>query len=89
MRGLATRWEGRHASRTFAITRNEVTKGFTVTCDGQVVARRSWSWIGRGELVGAIEAGGRSIEVRVRLQVLRPTCTLWVDGVEVPVQRVP
>jgi hypothetical protein len=86
---LGTRWKGHEV----AVSRNEWTKGFSIEWDGTEIARRSWSWIGLGELRGQVRVNGNPAEVQVVLgwggaSKLAGSCTVTVDGENVPVERV-
>ena len=89
---LGTRWEGTYEGHSIVVSRNELTKGFQIDWDGQEIAKRSWSWIGLGELAGTAELNGKPVEVHVALEwgglkQLDGTCTVTVDGTKVPVER--
>lgn len=86
---LATRWEATHEGRSFTIDRNELTKGFAISSEGAVIAQKRWSTIGTGELEGTVVLGGRSVTVKVKLELsFKNKCLLWVDAVEVPCRQV-
>jgi len=90
---LSTRWEGEHEGHTVRVLRSELTKGFAVEWDGAEIARRSWSWIGLGELRGTADVDGRAAEVHVTIEWgglsdLNGKCEVHVDGKKVPVERV-
>jgi hypothetical protein len=90
---LSTRWEAKYDGHNITVTRNEVGRGFAVEWDGVEIARRSWSWIGLGELHGTAEVDGKHHDVKVALEwagfsELDGKCTLWVDGAEIPVKHV-
>jgi hypothetical protein len=90
---LGTRWQARYEGHTIVVSRNEWTKGFKIEWDGEEIARRTWSLIGLGELNGTAEVEGKPVEVHVALEwgglkQLDGTCTITVDGQEVPVQPV-
>ena len=65
---LGTRWEGRHAGHLVSVTRNELTKGFSVEWNGNELARRTWSWIGLGELQATAPLDGKDIVLHVTLR---------------------
>ena len=90
---LGTRWEGNHEGHSIVVSRNELTKGFSIEWDGDEIAKRAWSWIGLGELAGTVDLNGRSVEVKVAiewggLKQLDGTCSVTVDGENVPVEHV-
>lgn len=85
---LATRWEADFEGRRIVVSRNEVTKGFALECDGHIVAEKSWSLIGIGTLEGTIEHEGRAlpIEAKLELSFVEPKCALSVGGAAVPIR---
>jgi hypothetical protein len=90
---LGTRWEAEHAGHSIVVSRNELTKGFSLEWDGTEIARRTWSLIGLGELHGSAESNGQPVEIHVAirwggLSELDGKCTVTVDGQEVPVRHV-
>jgi hypothetical protein len=90
---LATRWEANNDGHTIVVSRNEWTKGFTIEWDGDEIARRTWSWIGLGELQATVELDGRSVEVHVALEwagtkQLDGSCTITVDGQQGAVEQL-
>jgi hypothetical protein len=90
---LGTRWEGKYEDHELVVSRNEWTKGFKLEWDGEEIGRRTWSWIGLGELHATAELDGRPVDVRVALEwaglsELDGKCTISVDGREVPMARV-
>jgi hypothetical protein len=90
---LGTRWEGKYDGHDVAVSRNELTKGFQLDWDGSEIARRTWSWIGLGELPATVELEGRPVDVRVALEWgglsdLNGKCTVTVDGNYVSMTRV-
>lgn len=90
---LGTRWEAEHEGHALVVSRNELTKGFSLEWDGVEIARRSWSWIGLGELHATAELDGKPVEVRVAiswggLSQLEGKCAISVDGKELAVKYV-
>lgn len=90
---LATRWEGTHEGHAIVVSRNEIGRGFKIEWDGEVIASRSWSWIGLGELEGTAEAAGKPVDVKVALEwagfkELDGRCTVTVNGDEIPMTHV-
>ncbi|MBK7585647.1 MAG: hypothetical protein IPI67_36360 [Myxococcales bacterium] len=97
---LGTRWEAEHEGHELVVSRNELTKGFKLEWDGTEIARRSWSWIGLGELHATADAtrgsyreAHRQVEVQVAItwggvNALDGECTITVDGHEIPVRHV-
>ncbi len=86
---LATRWEADWEGVHFTVHRNEVTKGFSLECNGHTLAEKRWSLIGVGELQGTFEHNGQSVSViaELPLRFRKPTCTIHVDGKEVEVRQ--
>ncbi|MCB9592803.1 MAG: hypothetical protein H6719_08725 [Sandaracinaceae bacterium] len=90
---LKTRWETEHDGHALAVARDELTKGFVIEWDGVVIARRSWSWIGLGELHGTADVDGSPREIHVALEwgglsALDGECTVTVDGEAVPMKKI-
>jgi hypothetical protein len=99
---LGTRWEAEYEGHAIVVSRNELTRGFSLEWDGAEIAKRVWSLVGLGELHGSAEVGGkpgyrdgqaRSVDVKVSIQwgglkELDGHCTITVDGHEVPVKHV-
>ena len=98
---LKTRWEAEWRGHRLAITRNELTRGFSIWFDDAEIARRSWSWVGLGELKGdatvpaeGYREGQRHVEVVVVISWPESNAemdghvTLTVDGQPVDVRHV-
>src|SRR5438105_3386284 len=95
---LQTRWEATFEGHNITVTRNEIGRGFALEWDGRELARRTWSWVGLGELHGtAEEEGGKQHEVHVRLSVgsgpgegllTDGACTITVDGKPVAAKHI-
>jgi hypothetical protein len=94
---LNTRWEATYQGHSIVIARNELTKGFRIDWDGQELARRSWSFVGLGELHGTAEIDGKHIDVHVKLDWgdgplkgigTDGKCILTVGGHDVPVTHI-
>jgi hypothetical protein len=90
---LETRWEAEHDGHNVVVTRNELGRGFKLEWDGVEIARRAWSFFGLGELHGTATSGDKHYDVRVALEwagfsELNGSCTITVDGVEIPSTRV-
>jgi hypothetical protein len=87
---LATRWEADFEGHRIVVSRNELTKGFALECDGHTVAEKSWSLVGVGTLEGTIEHEGRSLTVEAKLELsfVEPKCTLSIGGAAVPMRQV-
>src|SRR5689334_19599005 len=66
---LTTRWEATYEGHNITVSRNEVLRGFTLEWDGRELARRTWSWIGLGELHGSADVDGKHHEVHVKLSI--------------------
>ena len=47
------------------ISRSELTRGFQIEWDGEVIASRAWSFVGLGRLNGTANIDDRSVEVTV------------------------
>ena len=86
---LETRWEATYEGHSLAVFRDELTKGFLIEWDGVVIARRTWSWVGLGELNATAEVDGEPVEVKASLKFGIPgKCVITVDGTEIPVKQV-
>lgn len=87
---LETRWEAQHEGHNITVFRNELTKGFTVEWDGREIARRSWSWIGLGEVAGTAQVDEEPIEVHVLIDWggLDGQCTVTVGGRPIVADRI-
>ena len=90
---LSTRWEGEFEGHRIAVARNEIGRGFRIEWDDEVIASRTWSFLGLGELRGTAEHDGAPIEVGVVLSwesfsELDGACTLTVGGAQVPVTKI-
>jgi hypothetical protein len=89
---LETTWKASYRGRELTVSRNEWTKGFQLSCDGEEVARRRWSWIGMGTLDGTIEIDGADVEVHVAIEWDglggHGTCTITLEGTSIAAERV-
>lgn len=94
---LTTRWEATFEGHNVTVSRNEVLRGFTLEWDGRELARRTWSWVGLGELHGSAEADGKHHEVHVKLSLgsgpgegvfTDGRCDITVDGQPLDVRHV-
>jgi len=90
---LATRWEADYKGHAIIVSRNEIGRGFQVEWDGEVIASRSWSFFGLGELQGTANAQDEPVEVNVALRwggfsELDGKCTVTVDGEDVAMTHV-
>jgi hypothetical protein len=88
---LTTRWQAEHEGHKLEISRNEMTRGFSLAWDGEQIAHRRWSLVGIGELhasanVAGSDGGLRPVDVKIVLNV-GGECTAIVDGREVPVRK--
>lgn len=88
---LVARWLAEYEGHGLEITRNELTRGFSLQWDGEQIAHRRWSLIGIGELHASAvvtDAAGvtRPVDVKVVLNV-GGECTAVVDGREIPVRK--
>lgn len=75
---LSTRWEATFEGHNLTVSRNEVGRGFSLAWDGKVIAERTWSFFGLGELHGTAELGDRHLDVRVALTF--PTLAQLKEG---------
>jgi len=90
---LGTRWEAEYEGHKLAVTRNELTRGFALEWDGEVIAKRRWSLVGLGELHSSADVKGKETEVHVRihwggLKELDGICEITVGGNAIPVTHV-
>ncbi len=98
---LKTRWEAEWRGHRIAVTRNELTRGFSIWFDDVEIAKRSWSWVGLGELRGDADVpaegyrdGKRAVEVVVVITwpenqgELDGHVALTVDGNSVEMRHV-
>jgi hypothetical protein len=90
---LGTRWEAKYEGHNITVSRNELTRGFSLEWDGQESARRVWSLIGLGELHGSAEHAGKPVDVRVALEWgegigTDGECKISVDGKPIDVKHV-
>ena len=90
---FSTRWEGSFEGHNITVSRSELTKGFSIEWDGKEIARRSWSWIGLGELHGTAEVGDKHHAVHAKLDWgdgigSNGSCDVSVDGTPVAVSNV-
>ena len=84
---LETSWEATYQGQRITVARNEVTRGFVVECDGDRVAKQSWSLVGTGSIEGTLSLDGREVPIVVTLTPISK-CTITIDGEDVPVERV-
>lgn len=90
---LSTRWEAKFENHNLTVTRNEIGRGFALEWDGVELARRSWSWVGLGELHGTADVDGKHHDVKVVIEwggfsAMDGKCTITVDGQEIPVKHI-
>ena len=90
---LATRWEATFEGHLFSVHRNEVSKGFSLEMDGVELARRTWSWVGLGELHATAELKGQPVEVKLEIRWGWPhkpdgTCKITIDGTTIDAKYV-
>lgn len=90
---LGTRWEAKYEGHDIAISRNEWTKGFKLEWDGEEIARRTWSWVGLGELHATAEHEGKPVDVKVALGWgdgfgTDGDCKVTVDGRPIDVKHI-
>ncbi|NOU34814.1 MAG: hypothetical protein HOO96_43540 [Polyangiaceae bacterium] len=75
---MHTEWAGEHHGHAVVVARDELTRGFSIHWDGTLLGRRSWSWIGLGELHATAELAAQPVEVHVKLELGK--CTVTVAG---------
>jgi hypothetical protein len=77
---LKTRWEGKYDHHHIVVERNELGRGFKLEWDGVELARRTWTWIGLGELHATANVGGTDTHVVVSIDWggLNGKCTVTV-----------
>ncbi len=85
---LATRWEAKYEGHNITVSRNELTRGFSLEWDGHEIARRAWSFVGLGELHGTADMSGKNVDVHVTLgfgegPFTDGSCTIKIDGREI------
>jgi hypothetical protein len=90
---LGTRWEATYEGHNLVVSRNELTKGFSLEWDGHEIAKRLWSLIGLGELHTSAEHDGKPVDVKVVIywggfSEMDGKCLITVDGREIPVKHV-
>ena len=87
---LRCRWEADWNGHRFTMHRNEVTKGFSLECDGRVLAERRWSLIGTGTLSTDLDSNGQAVRVEMKLPLSfrRSACELSVDGQPLEVRQI-
>ena len=79
---LKTHWEATYEGCLITIRRNEWTKGFIVECDGERVAKRTWTLVGLGTVKGELTFEDRAIPFEVEVQP-RSECFLRIEGEEI------
>ena len=82
-----THWEVEYEGCLITIRRNEWTKGFVVECDGEQIAKRSWTLIGLGEVEGELEFQDKKVPFIVDVQS-NSECFLRIEGKEIRAQQV-
>lgn len=90
---LSTRWEAKYEDHNITVSRNEVTRGFSLEWDGQEIARRAWSFVGLGELHGTADVDGKHFDVHVALTfgegiLTDGKCEVKVNGTAVEVKHI-
>lgn len=77
---LKTRWEGKYNTHRICVERNELGRGFKLEWDGVEIAKRTWTWIGLGELHATANVDGTETDVRVAIEWggLNGKCTVTV-----------
>lgn len=90
---LGTRWEAEYEGHKLVVSRNELTRGFSLTWDGDEIAKRRWSLVGLGELHTSAEANGKQVDVKVVIywggfSEMDGKCMITIDGKEIPVTHV-
>lgn len=95
---LKTQWKAGYQGHELCVTRSELSKRISLEWDGVEVAHRS-TVTGLGSLQATVDAtaGYRDsgqVEVIVKVEwggsakLAHGSCTITVDGVELPVERV-
>jgi len=87
---LQTRWTADYRGHALVVSRNEVTKGFSLSWDGVEIGRRTWSWVGLGTLSATAEIDGEPVEVHAAitwggLSALDGKCEITVGGESIAV----
>lgn len=90
---LGTEWDAEFEGHALVVSRNELTKGFKLEWDGEVIASRRWSWVGLGELHASAVSKGRELSVKVIIYwggvaEMDGKCLISIDGAEIPVRHV-
>ena len=88
-----TRWEAEFEGHRVVVTRNELGRGFKLEWDGEEIARRSWSWIGLGELHGTAHVDDKPADVKVKIEwagfsELDGKCSISVNGKDLEVRHI-
>jgi len=90
---FSTQWNAEFEGHALSVVRNELGRGFRIEWDGELIASRTWSFLGLGELRGTAVHNGGPVEVRVVLSWegfsnMDGDCTLTVGETQVPVTQV-
>ena len=94
---ITTRWEATYDGHDITVTRNEIRRGFALEWDGREIARRTWSWLGLGELHGTVEVDGKRHDIHLTLSagngpgkglLTDGRCRITVDGGPVEARHI-
>lgn len=64
---LGSRWEADWQGRKIVVSRNELTKGFKLECDGEELASKTMSLVGVGELGAELDIDGEKHQIKVEI----------------------
>ncbi len=82
---LGSRWKAEWEGHEIEVHRNEVTKGFKLICDGEVLSNKSMSLVGVGKLEGVFTHEGEEHTIKVALEA---DCEVAVDGNRIAVRSL-
>lgn len=75
-----------YRGHTIAVSRSELTRGFSIRWDGRLLGRRWWTLLGAGELAVEADVDGARVPVVARLEPISQ-CRLTVGGDPVETRR--
>jgi hypothetical protein len=84
---MRSRWEADYEGHRLTVSRNELTRGFALECDGRVVAQKRFSLLGIGELHGTLPLGDHALPFSVALDI-PSSCSITVAGRPLSVRKV-